>query len=200
MNDYKPANIESTELDDRDVRALTEYMTVLDEGGDTYSVTTESGSEYRVDAREGRCTCPDDEHRDARCKHRRRVAFATGEESIPAWADIDAVDPQLGEHVDGGPQLAATDGGVILEDETADPWSGPFDEYDKYGEPTGSSYVRCRDCGIEVVTSIDADTVGHRDGCRFEESDDGTGDGRPEPTRSEPADFGGGESTGVQEL
>jgi len=25
-------------------------------------------------------------------------------------------------------------------------------------------------------------------------------DGRPEPTRSEPADFGGGETTGVQDL
>ena len=61
------------------------------------------------------------------------------------------------------------DGSEILDDKTRDPWNGPFDEYDKYGQPTGASYVRCRDCGIEVVTSIDADTVGHRDGCRFEE-------------------------------
>lgn len=105
----------STELDDRDVRALTEYMTVLDEGGDVYSVTTESGREYRVDAREGRCTCPDHKHRDARCKHLRRVAFATGERPVPAWADTDAVDPQLGMHVDDGPQAVATDGGVAVE-------------------------------------------------------------------------------------
>jgi hypothetical protein len=105
----------STQLDDRDVRALTEYMTVLHEGGDVYSVTTESGSEYRVDAREGRCTCPDHKHRGVRCKHRRRVAYATGEEPVPAWADTDAVDPQLGTHVDGSPQVAATDGGVAVE-------------------------------------------------------------------------------------
>ena len=107
-----------TELDDRDAAALTEYMTVLAEGGDVYSVTTESGREYVVDAREGRCTCPDHEYRDTRCKHLRRVAFATGERSVPAWADTDAVDPQLGLHVDGSPQVVATDGGVIERPES----------------------------------------------------------------------------------
>jgi hypothetical protein len=104
-----------TELSDRAVRALTEYMSVLDEGGDVYSVTTESGSEYRVDAREGRCTCPDAEYNLAageQCKHELRVAFATGERAVPAWADTDAVDDQLGIHVDATPQVA-TDGGVI---------------------------------------------------------------------------------------
>ncbi|MFP8955062.1 hypothetical protein ACLI4Z_19225 (plasmid) [Natrialbaceae archaeon A-arb3/5] len=77
---------------------------------------------------------------------------------------------------------------------TTDAWSGPHLEYDKYGEPTGAKYFRCRDCGREVHESIDRDHVSHRDGCRFGEN------GRESPTRHEPADFGGGETTGVQNL
>jgi hypothetical protein len=122
MTDYA-AGVENpndcTDFDKRDARALTEYMTTLSMGGGVYSVTTESGSEYRVDTIEGRCTCPDFEYNldgEGRCKHLRRVAFATGERAIPQWADTDAVDPQLGEHVDGdAPVVAATDGGVAVE-------------------------------------------------------------------------------------
>ena len=106
---------ESNDLEQRDVRALTEYMTTLPLGGDVYSVTTQSGSEYRVDAREGRCTCPDHEYREVRCKHIRRVTFATGEQPIPAWVDADEVDTQLGEHVEETPKVATTDGGVTLD-------------------------------------------------------------------------------------
>ena len=108
-----------TELDARDVRALTEYMSVLPEGGDVYTVVGQNGGTYTVDAREGRCTCPDYKHNlptddgRERCKHAARVAYATGERSVPAWVDTDAVDEQLGEHVDAGPQVAATDGGIV---------------------------------------------------------------------------------------
>jgi len=105
-----------TDLQKRDVRALTEYMTVLPLGGALYSVTTQSGSEYHVDALEGRCTCPDKQHNlgdGELCKHERRVRFATGEWVIPGWADTEAIDSQLGEHVTGTPETAATDGGVI---------------------------------------------------------------------------------------
>ncbi|WP_053966630.1 hypothetical protein [Haloarcula rubripromontorii] len=108
---------ESTDLEQRDVRALTEYMTTLPVGGDMYSVTTQSGSEYRVDALEGRCTCPDKQYnlKDGElCKHERRVRFATGQWAIPAWIDADEVDAQLGQHVEGTPKVAATDGGVTL--------------------------------------------------------------------------------------
>ena len=108
-----------TELDARDVRALTEYMTVLPNGGDVYTVVGQNGGTYTVDARKGRCTCPttsttcptDDGRK--RCKHATRVAYATGERSVPAWIDTDAVDEQLGEHVNASPQVAATDGGII---------------------------------------------------------------------------------------
>ena len=81
--------------------------------------------------------------------------------------------------------------------ETTDTWSGPHLEYDKYGEPTGAKFYRCRDCSREIHESIPREDVTHRDGCRFDEDD---GDDRPEPVRSEPADFGYGESTGIQEL
>jgi len=107
MSADAPDSLEShdgaTVLEQRSVRALTEYMTVLSEGGDIYSVTTQSGSEYRVDAKAGRCTCPDARHNsadDVQCKHVRRVAFATGERPIPPWSAED-IDPLLGEHVEG---------------------------------------------------------------------------------------------------
>jgi hypothetical protein len=117
---------EGTELETRDVRALTEYMTVLSLGGDVYSVTTESGSEYRVDALEARCTCPDKQHTledEELCKHERRVRFATGQWSIPSWCDEDAIDGRLGEHTDSatGPIRAVADGGVrTIETEEPD--------------------------------------------------------------------------------
>ena len=94
-------------LDSRDVRALTQYLTVLDDVGrardaeDLYLVVSESGNEYLVDARAGTCECPDHRYRECRCKHLRRVAFATGEREIPAWVDREAVDDQLGLHVRG---------------------------------------------------------------------------------------------------
>ena len=93
-------------LDERDVRALTEYFTVLNDVGRVrgadglYLVVSQSGSEYLVDYRTERCMCPDAEHRNPEggCKHVRRVAFATGDRSVPA-VDVD-VDPQLGAHVE----------------------------------------------------------------------------------------------------
>ena len=91
-----------------DARALVEYMTVLDDGDvrarsseELYTVTTQSGSTYLVDVSLPACECPDCQYRDRVCKHIRRVQFATGRREIPAWVDRDAVDPNLGEHVDG---------------------------------------------------------------------------------------------------
>jgi len=129
MSQFETAEGESsvtadcTDLEQRDVRALTEYMTTLPLGGDMYSVTTQSGSEYRVDALEGRCTCPDKQYNleDGKlCKHERRVRFATGQWAIPAWVDADEVDAQIGEHVEETPKVAVTDGGVTLEEFGAD--------------------------------------------------------------------------------
>ena len=215
-NDTLPE--ERTALDDRDRRALEEYLTVTPDVGrargaaDLALVTSASGESYLVDVRLGACECADAEYRDpdGGCKHVRRARVALGRESIDAGtlAELD-VDPQLGAHTDG-PRVVTSDGGVvsgddgaeILDDTDADPWDGPHTEYDKYGEPTGSKYYTCRDCGRQVHESIPRDDVDHRDGCRHgEERDDQDGDtDREEPRRSEPADFGHGESTGVQEL
>lgn len=120
MQEYETAEGKSTasELDPRDRRALTEYLTVLPDEGDAcgadgmYVVVSESGSTYTVDVREGACTCPDFQYRDVECKHLRRVAFATGEKAVPS--DVADVDPQLGVHVDSEPVVVASDGGHNL--------------------------------------------------------------------------------------
>jgi hypothetical protein len=107
----------SIDLDRRDARALTEYMTVLEEGGD-YTVVGQNGGTYTVDGRKKRCTCPDYEHNlpdgdRENCKHIARVNFATGGRPIPGWVEPDAVDEQLGLHTDTPTQVATTDGGII---------------------------------------------------------------------------------------
>jgi hypothetical protein len=137
MSEFRLADSQSSvtvggiEFDQRRVRALTEYMTVLPFRGDLYSVTTESGSEYRVDARGGRCTCPDYLYRNVRCKHQQRVAFATGERPIPAGVDAAEIDGQLGDHVGETPTVAVSDGGVAP---------------DSYGAPDDREDDRPEDC------------------------------------------------------
>lgn len=109
------------ELDDRTRRALAESLSVLTPRGTPVtdgdrtlvSVVSHSGEEYRVDVREGRCTCPDHEHRDADCKHRRRARFALGREAVPAAAlEAVDVDPNLGANAPG-PAVATSDGGIV---------------------------------------------------------------------------------------
>jgi len=126
MSNDDPAALEiaakddaSIDQSDREVRALTQYLTVLDDydrarGADgLYMVVSQNGEEYLVDTRLGACECSDSQYRDVQCKHQYRVAFATGERPLPAWIDANAIDAQLGEHV-SGPRQAATDGGVIV--------------------------------------------------------------------------------------
>jgi hypothetical protein len=55
----------------------------------------------------------------------------------------------------------------VIED--APRWDGPHTEYDKYGQPTGAQYVRCTDCGIEVLEG-DTRHASHRDGCSFDDA------------------------------
>ncbi|WP_324757115.1 hypothetical protein [Haloarcula montana] len=112
----RPAT-DTFELDERDARALTEVMTVLDDtprvagAPDMFLVVSGSGSSYVVDAREGACECWDDSTRSAGCKHRRRTAFATGQRPIPSWADREAIDDDLGRFVAGEPDYQHFDNG-----------------------------------------------------------------------------------------
>lgn len=89
-----------------DYRALTEYMTVLEDGDERsrdapglYTVTSESGSQYLVDIGLPACECPDFRYRNRPCKHVRRVLFAIGCRGLPGWIDPGEIDPQLGLHV-----------------------------------------------------------------------------------------------------
>lgn len=88
----------TAEVGDRARRGLVEKMTVLPMAPGLYSVTTQSGSEYTVDLRDGVCDCPDHRYREARCKHLWRAAYATETVDPPAAVDPDDVDPLLGRH------------------------------------------------------------------------------------------------------
>lgn len=91
---------ESTERDGRDFRALTQYLTVLEKAPGMYEVVSESGKSYTVDARDGACECPDFRYRGGKCKHIRRVEFATGREPLPEWINPDELPEDFGAHVD----------------------------------------------------------------------------------------------------
>ena len=126
MYENESAEVEGTDLEPRDVRALTQYLTVLEDVGrarhaaDLYLVVSESGREYLVDARTDTCECPDHAHRGVLCKHARRVAFATGARAIPAWINPTDVDAHLGMHVAGTPRVVVTDGGRALPHDVAE--------------------------------------------------------------------------------
>ena len=101
---------------ERAARALTEAMLVLAESprvrrgteGRFHVISGES--DYVVDLLAAVCDCPDALHRGTECKHQRRAAFATGREPVPAWAEIAALDDDLGEHVAGQPRRERPDG------------------------------------------------------------------------------------------
>jgi hypothetical protein len=99
-------------------RAVTEYLTVVHKGGGIYTVSSQSGREYTVDAREARCDCADAQYNlddDELCKHDYRVEVVRGERAIPAPVNRGDVDPMLAAAVDTTPVAVATDGGVVAE-------------------------------------------------------------------------------------
>jgi hypothetical protein len=93
------ADIEqAADLDDADIRALSEHMTVLADHGKArdapglYVVISEWSDGYLVDLETGSCECPHAHYRDPEggCKHVRRVQFAAGERDVPGCLDTDA--------------------------------------------------------------------------------------------------------------
>lgn len=72
------------DVEPRTVRAATEHMTVIEEALAVFSVTTQSGSEYTVDLREGVCSCPDYRNREPKggCKHLRRTRMEVGQVDV----------------------------------------------------------------------------------------------------------------------
>lgn len=69
--------------DIRSQRARMERMAITPLGGGIYEVESQSGNTYSVDLPGGRCTCPDHNFRQVRCKHLRRVAMEVTEGLVP---------------------------------------------------------------------------------------------------------------------
>ncbi|MDB9235815.1 hypothetical protein [Halorubrum ezzemoulense] len=181
MSNQNTAEQDSVELEKRTRRALERVATVLHTDGtpiaagdDPSMVAVESGNsgrEHTVDLREERCTCADHRHRGAECYHLRRAKIALGIRPV-ATAELAAADVAggLAEHAPG-PKVLASDGGVVggdgaelVDDDAAATWKGPFPEYNRYGEPTGARYVRCSECGVEVLEG-ETEHATHRTGC-----------------------------------
>ena len=182
MSESNANDNECVDLEPRTRRALERVATVLhtdgtpvadgDEPSMVAVVSGNSGREHVVDLAADRCTCPDHRHRGAECYHLRRAKIALGIRSV-ATEELAAadVDPALAEHAPG-PKVATSDGGVVspgddaelVDDQDGAEWKGPFTEYNKYGEPTGERYVRCSECGIEVLEGA-TDRVTHYGGC-----------------------------------
>lgn len=70
--------------DTRAGRARREPMAIVPVGGGRYDVVTAESHVYTVDLPHASCTCPDYRHRDARCKHVRRVAMEVTAGRVPA--------------------------------------------------------------------------------------------------------------------
>jgi hypothetical protein len=69
---------------------------------------------------------------------------------------------------DGQETVVSTTHAELVDADAGDTWSGPHTEYNRYGEPTGAQYVRCRACGVEVVSGRERDAT-HRGDCRHGE-------------------------------
>lgn len=78
-------------------------MAVVEREPGLFRVYSEDGTERTVDADTGACTCADAEYNldnGEKCKHARRVDFATGERAIPEWVNREAVDSFLAHDLD----------------------------------------------------------------------------------------------------
>jgi hypothetical protein len=187
MSAYDTPSQESsgTDIEDRTRRALERALTVThtdgtpiaaDESPTVVSVHSgNSGKEHRVDVREGRCTCPDHEHRDSVCYHIRRARIALGRQPVhrDTLAACD-VHGRLAEHAPG-PVVVTSDGGVV-------------------GATGGQATAP------DNSDSTTSDRVDPRVREHVEQHGSPTHGYDHAPDRSEPADFGGGETTGVQDL
>ena len=186
MSDYNTNGQESdgTDVEPRTRRALERVLTVTHTDGtpirESESPTVvsvhsgNSGKEHRVDVREGRCTCNDHRHRGATCYHLRRARYALGVEPV-ATETLAACDvhERLAEHAPG-PVVATSDGGLVGGETDTD------DDSTDSARSDGGLDPRVR----EHVEEHGSAAHGYDHA----------------PDRSEPAEFGGGKSTGVQQL
>lgn len=121
----------------------------LQQAGGRYAVHAASGRTYEVDATRDECTCPDylQNEPEGGCKHIRRVKLELRARRVPTPSGR-------------VPTRVAADGGTTVENRDSDtPTSksiqGPIEEFDPYGNRTGATYFRCRDCGSEAIRKRD---------------------------------------------
>lgn len=74
---------------------------------------------YDVDVREGRCTCPDHQYREAKCKHIRRAEIEADLTPVPIQLGIDD-DLDQGDHEEPHCPMCAGDGPGCFEAFEAD--------------------------------------------------------------------------------
>ena len=88
-------------IEPRTIRAVAEYMTVIETARALFEVHTESGATYTVDLAGPACSCPDFRFSEEvkACKHLRRVRLEVGQ------VDIDALERRLAATAE---QLGAT--------------------------------------------------------------------------------------------
>ena len=96
----------SERLSDREIRALTERLVVLDrDAPGLFTVFSEEGTEYTVDIHDGgACTCPDVEFNDpdGGCKHQHAARFLAGDRDVPTWVIREEINAQLATRSLGG--------------------------------------------------------------------------------------------------
>jgi hypothetical protein len=176
-------------IEKRTTRAVTGHMVVVPEGDATgrfeiYSATDGENNTYTVDLRAETCECGDYEHRQAHCKHQRRVKLALGIMDVPdaLRGDIDPVlansrekygaEPVSDAHTPAsaaedtapvaGKAAVATDGGQLVDPEPE--ITGPHMEPAELSNAT--TYWRCEDCGRESIHKRDTERAAfHAAGC-----------------------------------
>jgi len=182
----------NTDADDRAFRALTDVIEVEEQAPGLMRVVTWS-DEYMVDARDAGCNCPDKQYRDDvhDCKHDFAAIMAANDD-VPT-----PYNPET--PVDYVP--VATDGGDRPDDCECKRFPHTDDD--------DLACWNCYDAGFKTVNPDAPKVTADDDEAPDELGDietvpaawrDGDSDERLEPTRHEPADFGGGETTGVQDL
>lgn len=75
-------------LNEQARQAWTEPMAVTPLGGGRYGIEDADGAEHVVDLLDGTCSCSGHEHREAPCKHRRRVAIEINHRRLPSPREV----------------------------------------------------------------------------------------------------------------
>lgn len=200
----------------RTVRAVMAAMTVVPCGDASGEFDVYSGlkGHYTVNLPEQSCDCSDAEYNIApgeRCKHQTRVRLALGLEDIPAEL-VNSVDrclansrKKFGAESEVEPitvgetkrdrRVAMTDGGAIVEPELPESRA-------ENSHAEGCPNPECEGLDSDAERPLLSFPCWEK-WARYDEEElleEEADRDQDRPRRSEPADFGGGESTGVQDL